>query len=333
MPDGSLAKPFHILGQVRTPPSDLDESDVAVAVADHWSVGAGTIEYVPLGFGSHHWLLTDTSGQRWFVTADAVAGSAARLSELRAALATALGLRHRCRLDFVVAPLAGSSDQLLAVTGRYAVALYPYLERITPAPAEAQQILGMIIAVHAATDQVRDLATVDDLTIRDRSSLEAALNGSTTVPDTGPFAAGFAALVQEHRRAILAALDRHDLDADTLHTPRADWVVTHGEPKPNNTMITIAGPALVDWDTAQLAPSARDLWMLDSVADYTASTERTVPADDLHFYGRRWGPQGSLRCRRLVHPTAPAHNRHRDGMAGLDQHLPPTSRQSEASLS
>jgi aminoglycoside phosphotransferase (APT) family kinase protein len=179
------------------------------------------------------------------------------------------------------------SDQLLAVTGRYAIVLYPYLERITPAPAEAQQMFGMIIAVHAATDQVRDLATVDDLTIRDRSSLEAALNRSTTVPDTGPFAAGFAALVQEHRRAILAALDRHDLDADTLHTPRADWVVTHGKPKPNNTMITIAGPALVDWDTAKLAPPARDLWMLGSVAEYTASTERTVPADDLHFYRRR----------------------------------------------
>jgi spectinomycin phosphotransferase len=273
---------------VRTPPSDLDGSEVAVAVANHWSIVAATIEYVPLGFGSHHWLLTDASGQRWFVTADAVAESAERLAELSGALATAHALRHRCSLDFVVAPVAGVSDQLLAITGRYAVALYPYLERITHAPAEAQQMLGMVIALHAATEEVRDLATVDDLTIRDRSSLEAALDPSKTVPDAGPFAAEFAALVQEHRLPILAALDRHDVDADTLQTPRAAWVVTHGEPKPNNTMITVAGPALVDWDTVQLAPPARDLWMLDSVADYIARTERTVPADDLAFYRRRW---------------------------------------------
>lgn len=39
-----------------------------------------------------------------------------------------------------------------------------------------------------------------------------------------------------------------------MGTDRSTWVITHGEPKANNTMITPAGPVLVDWDTVQLTP-------------------------------------------------------------------------------
>jgi spectinomycin phosphotransferase len=89
---------------MRTPPQDLTEAEVGVAVAAHWDVVAETIEYAPVGFGSHHWVLTGATGRRWFVTADAVADSAERLAELTAALTTAHALRHRCGLEFVVPP-------------------------------------------------------------------------------------------------------------------------------------------------------------------------------------------------------------------------------------
>jgi hypothetical protein len=273
---------------MRTPPLDLTEIDVGAAVAARWPISAASVEYAAVGFGSHHWVLTEPNQRRWFVTADVVAGSAHRLAELTAALNTAHDLHHRCGLEFVVAPRPGINQELLAITGRYAIALYPYLERITDAPAEPRQILSMITALHAATPLVDTVATVDDLTIPDRWALEAVLADASPGSGRGPFSADFATLVREHGLPIRAALNQHDAMASTLGPRRATWVITHGEPKPNNTMITAAGPVLVDWDTVQLAPPARDLWMIGSVARYVATTGRPVPADHLDFYRLRW---------------------------------------------
>jgi len=273
---------------MRTPPRDLTEAEVGVSVAADWHVVAESIEYAPVGFGSHHWMLTEAAGRRWFLTADAVADSAERLAELSAALTTAYALRHRRGLEFVVAPQAGVDDELLSITGRYALALYPYLERVTDAFANPQQLLTMIIALHAATPDVGDLAAVDDLSVRDRSSLEAVLNNPDTLRRAGPYAAHFTKLIMDYREPIRAALDRHDAVASTLAAERGTWVITHGEPKANNTMITASGPVLVDWDTVQLAPPARDLWMMGSIDTYTSLTGREVPVDQLKFYRLRW---------------------------------------------
>jgi spectinomycin phosphotransferase/16S rRNA (guanine(1405)-N(7))-methyltransferase len=279
---------------MRTPPLDLTEIDVGAAVAARWPISAASVEYAAVGFGSHHWVLTEPNQRRWFVTADVVAGSAHRLAELTAALNTAHDLHHRCGLEFVVAPRPGINQELLAITGRYAIALYPYLERITDAPAEPRQILSMITALHAATPLVDTVATVDDLTIPDRWALEAVLADASPGSGRGPFSADFATLVREHGLPIRAALNQHDAMASTLGPRRATWVITHGEPKPNNTMITAAGPVLVDWDTVQLAPPA---------------------------------PQRPLRLCSLVHCAPPTNHRHRTRLGRLDQDLPPTSRE------
>ena len=273
---------------MRTPPQDLTEAEVGAAVAAHWSAAAESIKYAPIGFGSHHWVLTEATGRRWFVTADAVADSRDRLAELTAALTTAYALRHHCGLEFVVAPLAGVDDQLLSITGRYALALYPYLERVTDGRADPQQLLTMIIALHATTPDVGDLAAVEDLTVRDRPNLEAVLDNPDTLRSAGPYAADFAKLVMDYQEPIRAAFDRHDAVAATLGAEREMWVITHGEPKANNTMITASGPVLVDWDTVQVAPPARDLWMMGSVDAYASLTGRDVPVEQLEFYRLRW---------------------------------------------
>ena len=91
------------------------------------SIVAETIEYAPVRFGSHHWLLTEPAGRGWFVTGDAVADSDQRLADLTAALKTAHALRHRCDLEFVSAPQVGDDGGLVSIKGRHALALYPYL--------------------------------------------------------------------------------------------------------------------------------------------------------------------------------------------------------------
>ena len=150
------------MATMRTRPEHLTDEAIATVVKAHWSIAANTLEYLPIGFGSHHWVLIERTGHRWFVTGDAVADSSQRLSGLTAALNTTYALRHNC---VVVAPQAGIDGTLLSITGRYAIALYPYLDRLSDATADPQQIISMIIALHATTSDIGDLTPIDDLRI------------------------------------------------------------------------------------------------------------------------------------------------------------------------
>ena len=73
----------------------------------------------------------------------------------------------------------------------------------------------------------------------------------------------------------------------------APRVLTHGEPHAGNTMLTIDGWKLIDWDTAALAPPERDLWNLDPgdgsiLTAYTEATGYAPRRAALELYKLRW---------------------------------------------
>ena len=95
-----------------TVPGDLDESALTPVLRGGWKIDVGSMSYLPVGWGSHHWNVHDRDGMRWFVTVDeletkrvsndeSVADGFARL---RASLRTAVALRN-AGCEFVVAPV------------------------------------------------------------------------------------------------------------------------------------------------------------------------------------------------------------------------------------
>ena len=269
---------------MRTVPEDLTDAAVADAVAAHWALTPIAIEHAPVGFGSHHWELTAADGGRRFVTADRVGDDDHRLTALVAALHIAYGLRHRCGLDFVIAPMPGVDHQLLARTDDYVIALYPFQQKVGTGVCDDDQLLSMITALHQISPALIGVTEEDDLEIVDRPVLESAFAGRK---GSGPFADLFADLIDRHRDAIEQSLMVHDRFRARLLSERSGWVITHGEPKINNTMLTAAGPVLIDWDTVRVGPPARDVWML-SPKEYQARTGRRVPQDQLDHYRLTW---------------------------------------------
>lgn len=53
-----------------TPPDGLPEAALAAALGRWWGMSVASAEYRPVGWGSHHWAVTDTAGSQWFITAD-----------------------------------------------------------------------------------------------------------------------------------------------------------------------------------------------------------------------------------------------------------------------
>lgn len=282
-----------------TPPSGLSDETLHAVLAGRWGIEVSSLEYAPLGFGSHHWWVRGVDGRRWFVTVDELRpralGEAPEVAfeRLRAALATA---RELCDggLDFVVAPVPDRDDEVVARIGeRYAVACYPLLEGRQFAwgefrdAAHRRAAFDMIVAVHGAP--LAAVSQADDLTVAHRDEFDRALAGERV--DCGPYAEPMADLIASAAAGLRAAWRRYD-DLAAMAPARLS-VPTHGEPHAGNTMLTPQGWRLIDWDTALLAPPERDLWDLDPgdgslLRDYTAATGIAPRPELLDLYRLRW---------------------------------------------
>jgi hypothetical protein len=318
---------------VLTPPDGLDDALLAAVLRGCWGMTVASIAYRPVGWGSHHWEVVATAGNdrrsRWFVTVDDL--EAKQLSDgepltvafrrLRAALAAAVDLRD-CGATFVLAPAAARDGAPLERIGdRFAVAVYPFVDGQTfdydefSAPRHRHSVLDLVIAVHTAPAAARRHALADDFTVPYRGELEAACDLAADLADSGPYARAASALVRQNAAAIIRLLARYDhLVALARSQPPARAVLTHGEPHPGNTVLTSGECGntwmLIDWDTAQIAPPERDLWLLDpgdgTILSAYAEASGVVPEPGLlELYRLRWDITDlAVDSRRLRRPHA-----------------------------
>lgn len=282
------------------PPRDLDEAALAALVGRAWSVQVDRLEYLAVGFGSHHWDLRTVDGRHLFLTVDLLDASDpdAHADRLRAALTTAVLLAEG-PLPRAVAPLRTTGGEVLARAPSYAVSLFPFLEdahEVTPeevatGPARGER-LDLLCRLHDATEVVRGTVRPDDLAVQGRAGLEEALARLGERWGPGPCAEGARELLRTRAGDLRAALAAYDARAARVRRGAGGWVVTHGEPHVGNLLRVRGGLVLVDWDTVRLAPAARDLWMVDTghgeVEEYRARTGRPVPGAELDLYRVHW---------------------------------------------
>jgi spectinomycin phosphotransferase/16S rRNA (guanine(1405)-N(7))-methyltransferase len=281
---------------VRTRPPELTDADVSDAVRAAWTIEATTVEYLPVGFGSHHWRV-----DAWFVTVDDLdvrrfAPDEPRrrtFARLEAALRSAQALAmtgHR----FVVAPIPAEDGALLRHLGeRWSIAVYPMLNVEPAMTPDRDTLLDAIIDVHGAGPDVRAHAERETFAIQARADLEAALADLDGPWHSGPYAEALRGALRNGAEALRRALATHDDQAARAAARPKRFVLTHGEPHHGNVMTTRDGLRVIDWDTALLAPPERDLWILadddpNALARYRSRTSRAPDPALLEHYRRTW---------------------------------------------
>jgi len=263
------------------------------------------LNYLPVGWGSHHWDAVDRDGSRWFITVDELENKRVRADEslddgfarLRASLRSAAALR-KAGCEFVIAPVAANDAESVVRSGaRFAIAVYPFTEGRTFrwgewTAAARFGTLSMVAAVHLAPGRVRADALSEEFWVPFRDQLEAACGGWEPA-ESGPYTRAAARLLREHAAAVRRQLGRYDRLADVARARPERYVLTHGEPHPGNTMLASDGWRLLDWDTVLVAPPERDLWHLDNgdgsmSAAYAAATGVTPVPELIEFYQMGW---------------------------------------------
>jgi hypothetical protein len=287
---------------VQSPPGDLTDDAVALAVSEGWGVRAVTATYLPVGYGSHHWSVDDAAGGRWFASVDVV--PTGEPGALVPALGVAVAARD-CGLSFVVAPRRTRDGTLVRrLPGGYAIALYPFVHGRSGgfgdglSPVEAAELVGMLRSLHELSPSVCDSTWgpvgVETFEVEGRGRLQSALGEAGEGVWSGPYGERLRRLVARHAEDVARAWRRYDGLVAGARSRTEDLVLTHGEPHPGNLIRTPQGPVLVDWETALLAPPERDLWLLHTRTDgrasgeYTTLTGRPLRAELLTAYQLAW---------------------------------------------
>jgi hypothetical protein len=303
---------------VLNPPDGLPPDLVPTAIRDGWGLDIRSAEYLALGFGSHHWAVSDADGGRWFVTVDDLPIKRrsmaepleAAFSRLSASLATAVDLSE-LGLAFVVAPLPTTAGEpVVRLASRFAIALYPFIDGQSFEWGEfgteehRRAVLDLVIAMHTAPAAARRRAVTDDLGVARRDELDAVLDAvAGTAPgaralladmaDSGPYGRQAADLIAVHEQRIRELLATYDALAARVRSGSVPTVLTHGEPHRANTMRTQGGWKLIDWDTVAVAPPERDLFSLDpgdgSIFDsYRQATGSAPRPEAIELFRLRW---------------------------------------------
>lgn len=327
---------------MRSPPSDLAPERLADVLADGWGLRALSLEYVPEGGGSHHWMLTGADGRRHFVTVDDldnkdwIGGSRdAVFDGLRRALVTAAALRYNAGLQFVLAPIEACDGQpLRRIGGPYTVSVFRFLTGrsygfgpYTDARFR-NQVLDLIAQLHQATSLVHDGAPRHILGFVGQDDLDAFLLSPDQPWDSGPFGETARGLLESNAADLRQLVTSFDRVAESTRSARADVVITHGEPHPANIMSVDGRLVLIDWDTVALAPPERDIALIatarnEGVGRYQQVTGRELNPAVIGLYRLRWyldDIASAVRLFRNTHRDTPDTRRWRHGLARhLDQ--------------
>ncbi|HVX42884.1 MAG TPA: phosphotransferase [Mycobacteriales bacterium] len=302
-------------------PPGFDRTALA-AVLREWEFSITSLEYLPLGAGSHHYLARDAAANRWFVTVDVLEWKLygmfgptfdpwvtpdlqSGFDGLDRAFRTAVALRD-AGLEFVHAPIVRPDGAVLARLGDdYAVSVFPFIDDASHSMTDRPRLLEAIGRLHACTDAVpASLPRRDSLTVPIRSQYFESIKTLRSAWDRGPFGEPARRLLRDNEGLIRELWDRCDELADEVRRAGGEWVITHGQLHSFNILRARGGaPILIDWDCVALAPRERDLgrhW--DGFAEpktradrdaYAAScpgAEINPSAVDLYWHiGMLWG--------------------------------------------
>ena len=230
-----------------TRPPEVTDADLVAILATGWGLDDVTVDYLAVGFGSHHWRAT-TASTNWFVTIDDLVTKRRESDEslrstrdyLLAALATAGALRE-AGFEFVVAPVPTHRGQIACDLGdRFVVAVYPLVHGQTydygkfSDDAHRDAVVRNLAALHRSPTSCRQWAATDTFSIVRRAELFEACSQLQDTWGSGPFADPARRLLARYADAVARAFDTYDAPGGRGELPasalRADpWRAARSE--------------------------------------------------------------------------------------------------------
>lgn len=210
-----------------TRPDDLTERQILQELAANWDFAARTLDYLPAGFGAHHWRAADAAGRELFLIVHDLPGTLhsrldtpdAAFGRLETAFGCALSLRRDAGLEFVIAPVPAAGGKVVRrVSQRYSLAACPYLAEAEPGheggfpEADRPAVIRLLARLHRAAPAVAPRTC--DFGLQNADGLRAAIDGAGEPWRTGRYGERARALLARHAAGVTALMTAYDLVRD-----------------------------------------------------------------------------------------------------------------------
>ncbi|NGN64785.1 phosphotransferase [Streptomyces sp. A7024] len=259
---------------MQTRPIFITDDAIADTVAAHWLPEVVEVEYLPWGFGAHHWRVTG-GGTTLFGTLDQLAPRHTAAS-LEAAYAGAAALADD-GLNMVCAPLPSRDGRFTVDAGAGVLSTTPWLDGRSPTEAEARkprhvrEVIDALTTLHRAAPP----DTLPSWTPRIGPEFADDLRARTNRPwRSGPLGESARTVLAARHDVIKSWISRYLELAGVAFDHRDRWVPTHGEPHGANQVMGACGLKLVDWESLALAPRERDyVDLFEAAADHSVALD------------------------------------------------------------
>ena len=267
------------------PPSQPSSADVLEAVQAHWFPEANHVEYLPVGFGSHHWRAARNSAPLGFITLDTpdedLFPSSCEEAYAAAGQLAEVGFSH------VVSPLRADTGDFTVSCAEGLLSACPWVTGRTPsedearAPQHVYAVAGVLRALHTLRPPSAAPVWSPQVGLGSTERLDLL---SAEAWDRGPWGDDARRLIRTRLVSVGQWEARYVELAEAAERRRKQWVLTHGEPHFANQIVTEQELLLVDWETCAVAPAERDLRALPAAFHAEWGTD----IDMLELFDLEW---------------------------------------------
>lgn len=250
-----------------------------------------SIEFIPVGEESYAYILTISSGQKYFVKYCEHTDIVNNIDKVNELL-----LQLKDRLSFIVPPVETIDKNHFSISimkGKMYV--YPY---INGAPIRIgngkfdKDLVDQLTEIMASIHNSKPLVSLPTETFTNNFS--AMLDNLIKASREGRFDTSVKSLLLDNEELIRNMIKQQNLVSEKYSRAKTNFVLTHGDITGLNLIRSPEGIKLVDWDGAMFAPSERDInFFYDnpyfSVNKYLSLTSQDKFKPELKdYYGREW---------------------------------------------
>lgn len=209
-------------------------------------------------------------------------------------------LHFKCNIGNIAYPVKTINGELEIEVNDYPAVLFNFIEGVTSRDQELSdsqlEDLGELIArIHQSKDIIGGFDTKETFTHPFRLKIEKIYSVLERFTDLNKVQEEAKQIYQQYKAIFLQELNVLDNLAEQLKQENLEFVNCHGEPSPNNIMISPNGTVyLIDWDEPIFAPKEKDLNFFNSRLEKIMqgykkfSKDTQVNSDVMRYYTLWW---------------------------------------------
>lgn len=276
---------------------NLDKDTLKSLLQEQFGIAVKNLTFNPKGWASWSYIVETADKNRYFLKIYKNENFDSQNFEFTSKLSSDCGINN------IAHPIKAKSGNIVLDFSNFKIVIFNYIEGATSADRKLNdpqlESLGELLAkTHQSKNIIGPYQVQEDFSNPHKKDILNLFNKLESVNPRNDYQKEAKELYLKYKRKFLEELEILDQLESKLANQKLVFVNCHGEPSPDNIMLTPQGEVfLIDWDFPLFAPKEKDLMFFDTRYDQISkgyekhSNDTSINKDAESFYGHLWNAQ------------------------------------------